>query len=207
MKPYEKMLLENKAWAAEQLIDDPQYFERLAKVQTPEFLWIGCSDSRVPANQITGTLPGEMFVHRNIANLVVEDDINFFSVLHYAVNFLKVKSIIVCGHYGCGGIKAALSDNSFGIIDKWLVLLKKVRDENIEYLNSLPEGKLREDALAELSVKQQVRNIINTTIIRDAWKSEMRPDIHGWIYGLKDGLLKQLLHMEPEPAEPAYKIL
>jgi len=207
MKPYEKMLLENKAWAAEQLTDDPQYFERLAKVQSPEFLWIGCSDSRVPANQITGTLPGEVFAHRNIANLVVENDINFFSVLHYAVNYLKVKNIIVCGHYRCGGVKAALSDKSFGILDKWLVNLKKVRDEHSEYLNSIPEDELREDALAELNVKQQVRNIINTTIIQDAWKSEKRPDIHGWIYRITDGLLKPLVHVAPEPVEPEYKLL
>ena len=201
------MLLENKAWAAEQLIEDPHYFERLAHVQTPEFLWIGCSDSRVPANQITGTLPGEVFVHRNIANLVVENDVNFLSVLHYAVNYLKVKNIIVCGHYRCGGVKAALSDDSFGILDKWLTNLKNVREANREYLDSLPDPESREDALAELSVKQQVRNIIGTTIIQDAWQAEKRPGIHGWIYGLKDGLLKPLLMVDPEPAEPEYKIL
>lgn len=207
MKTYEKMLLENKAWAAEQLIEDPEYFERLAHVQTPEFLWIGCSDSRVPANQITGTLPGEVFVHRNVANLVVENDVNFLSVLHYAVNYLKVKNIIVCGHYRCGGVKAALSDDSFGILDKWLTNLKNIRDANREFLDSLPDHESREDALAELSVKEQVRNIIRTTIIQDAWQAEMRPGIHGWIYGLKDGLLKPLLKVDPEPAEPEYKIL
>ena len=201
------MLLENKAWAAEQLIEDPKYFERLAHVQTPEFLWIGCSDSRVPANQITGTLPGEVFVHRNIANLVVENDVNFLSVLHYAVNYLRVKNIIVCGHYRCGGVKAALSDDSFGILDKWLTNLKNIREANREYLYSLPDPESREDALAELSVKQQVRNIINTTIIQDAWQAEKRPAIHGWIYGLQDGLLKPLLMVDPEPAEPEYKIL
>ena len=120
MKPYEKLLLENKAWAAEQVQDDPEYFHRLAQLQAPEFLWIGCSDSRVPANQITGTLPGEVFVHRNIANLVVEDDLNLLSVLHYAVNYLKVKHVIICGHYGCGGVRAAYGDDSYGILDKWL---------------------------------------------------------------------------------------
>jgi carbonic anhydrase len=201
VKTYEKLLLENKAWAAEQLAEDPEYFERLSHLQTPEFLWIGCSDSRVPANQITGTLPGEVFVHRNIANLVVEDDLNLLSVLHYAVNYLNVKNIIICGHYGCGGVKAALGDDSFGILDKWLINIKKVRDKNREYLNSLPEGEARENALAELSIKQQVRNIMNTSIIQVAWKTEKRPSIHGWIYGLKDGLLKPLLLVEPEAVE------
>ena len=207
MKTYEKLLLENKAWAAEQVIEDPKFFERLSKVQTPEFLWIGCSDSRVPANQITGTLAGEVFVHRNIANLVVEDDVNFLSVLHYAVNYLKVKNIIVCGHYRCGGVKAALSDDSFGILDRWLINIKNIRDANWDHLASLPDMASREDALAELSVKQQVRNIIDTTIIQDAWKADRRPSVHGWIYGLNDGLLKPLVLVEPEPAEPAYKIL
>lgn len=207
MKTYEKLLLENKAWAAEQLIENPKYFENLSKVQTPEFLWIGCSDSRVPANQITGTLPGEVFVHRNIANLVVENDVNLLSVLHYAVNYLKVKNIIVCGHYRCGGVKAALGNDSFGILDKWLINLKKVRDANWEYLQSLPDEISREDALAELSVKQQVRNLIDTTIIQDAWQADRRPSIHGWIYGLQDGLLKPLLKVDPAPVEATYKIL
>jgi carbonic anhydrase len=207
VKTYEKLLLENKAWAAEQLIENPKYFENLSKVQTPEFLWIGCSDSRVPANQITGTLPGEVFVHRNIANLVVENDVNLLSVLHFAVNYLKVKNIIVCGHYRCGGVKAALGDERYGILDKWLINLKKVRDANRHYLESLPDDASREDALAELSVKQQVKNLIDTTIIQDAWKADRRPSIHGWIYGLQDGLLKPLVMVDPEPVEPAYKIL
>jgi carbonic anhydrase len=207
VKTYEKLLLENKAWAAEQLIEDPLYFEKLSQIQKPEFLWIGCSDSRVPANQITGTLPGEVFVHRNIANQVIDNDLNLISVLHYAVNYLKVKNIIVCGHYGCGGVAAALVDDSFGILDKWLIHLKQVRDENREYLYSLPEGERRENALAELSVKQQVKNLMNTTIIQDAWEAEKRPAIHGWIYGLRDGLLKPLVKMEPEPVEVDYKLL
>ena len=207
MKSYEKMLLENKAWAAEQVMEDPDYFMRLSQLQAPEFLWIGCSDSRVPANQITGTLPGEVFVHRNIANLVVEDDVNLLSVLHYAVNYLKVKNIIVCGHYGCGGIRAALSDDSFGILDRWLINIKKVCEENHDYLFSLPEGEERENALAELSVKQQVQNIVSTTIIQDAWNAEQRPNVHGWIYGLKDGLLKPLVLKEPEPVEAEYKLM
>lgn len=207
MKTFEKILLENKAWAAEQVLEDPQYFERLAQIQTPEFLWIGCSDSRVPANQITGTLPGEIFVHRNIANLVVENDINLLSVLHYAVNYLKVKNIIVCGHYGCGGVRAALGGDSYGILDRWLINLKKVRDSHRSFIESLPEGEDRENALAELSVKQQVRNLVNTTIIQDAWQSRRFPQIHGWIYGLKDGIIKPLVVESPRVAEPAYKIL
>src|SRR5687768_11826555 len=139
MKAYEKLLLENKAWAGEQVQDDPLFFERLSNVQTPEFLWIGCSDSRVPANQITNTVPGEVFVHRNIANLVVENDVNLLSVLHYAVNYLKVKHVIVCGHYGCGGVKAAMSDDSYGILDRWLINIKKVRDANARLLASIKD--------------------------------------------------------------------
>lgn len=201
MKTYEKLLLENKAWAAEQIQDDAMFFERLSKIQTPEFLWIGCSDSRVPANQITNTLPGEMFVHRNIANLVVEDDVNLLSVLHYAVNYLKVKHIIVCGHYGCGGVKAALGDDSYGILDKWLINIKKVRDANRALLSSIKDEDERVNVLAELSVEQQVRNVANTTIIQDNWEREERPIIHGWIYGLKDGILKPLLKLDPKVKE------
>jgi carbonic anhydrase len=197
MKAYEKLLLENKAWAAEQVDDDPMFFERLSKIQKPEFLWIGCSDSRVPANQITNTLPGELFVHRNIANLVVDEDVNFLSVLHYAVNYLKVKHVIVCGHYGCGGVKAALGDDSFGILDRWLINIKKVRDANQQLLMSIKDEDDRVNALAELSVKQQVKNVANTTIIQDNWESEQRPIIHGWIYGLKDGILKPLIKLDP----------
>ncbi len=197
MKSYEKLLLENKAWAAEQVADDPGYFKRLARLQAPEFLWIGCSDSRVPANQITGTLPGEVFVHRNIANLVVEDDLNLLSVLHFAVNYIKVKHVIICGHYGCGGVKAAYDDESYGILDKWLINIKHVRDENKAELEKIADLDGRCDRLAELTVAQQVRNILTTTIIQDAWKHERRPTIHGWIYGLKDGLIKPLVKVEP----------
>lgn len=197
MKTYEKLLLENKGWAAEQVLDDPEYFERLSKVQKPEFLWIGCSDSRVPANQITNTLPGELFVHRNIANLVVENDVNLLSVLHYAVNYLKVKHVIVCGHYGCGGIKAALGDDSYGILDKWLINIKTVRDENSARLMTIKDEDDRANLLAELSVEQQVRNLAKTTIISDNWEQEKRPIVHGWIYGLKDGILKPLIKLDP----------
>jgi carbonic anhydrase len=204
MQSYDKLLLENKAWAAEQVSDDPEFFSRLANLQTPEFLWVGCSDSRVPANQITGTNPGEIFVHRNIANLVVEDDINFLSVLHYAVTYLKVKHVIVCGHYGCGGVKAAMGDDSFGILDVWLQNIKKIRDENRKQLMEVKDEEARADLLAELSVQQQVRNIAKTTIIQDAWEKENRPALHGWIYGLKDGLIKPLLEVEPKKKEQPY---
>ena len=207
MKAFEKLLLENKAWAAEQLMDNPEYFERLAKVQTPEFLWIGCSDSRVPANQITGTTPGEIFVHRNIANLVVDHDVNLLSVLHYAVTYLKVKHVIVCGHYGCGGIKAALGNESYGILDGWLQNIKKVRDENMDQLLELKDEESRADLLAELSVKQQAQNIANTTIVTDCWARDQRPSVHGWIYGLKDGLIKALVEFQPKVKEPAYTMM
>lgn len=208
MKAYEKLLLENKAWAAEQVAEDPGYFERLATIQTPEFLWVGCSDSRVPANQITNTLPGEVFVHRNIANLVVDSDVNFLSVLHYAVTYLKVKHVIICGHYGCGGVKAALEDASYGILDGWLSNIKRVRDENIDQITSLKTMEEQADLLAELNVQQQVRNVANTTIITDAWEKEHRPSIHGWIYGLKDGLLKPLIQIDPVYAKKeAYQMM
>ena len=207
MHTYEKLLLENKAWAAEQVYDDPEYFSRLAKLQTPEFLWIGCSDSRGPANQITGTNPGEIFVHRNIANLVVENDINLLSVLHYTVTYLKVKHVIVCGHHGCGGVKAALGNESYGIIDTWLQNIKKVRDENIDQLMELKDEDARVDALVELTVEQQVRNIVNTTIIQDAWADDHRPSVHGWVYGLKDGLIKPLITVHPARIEHPYHIM
>jgi carbonic anhydrase len=207
MKAYEKLLLENKAWAAEQLLDDPDFFNRLAQVQSPEYLWIGCSDSRVPSNMITGTVPGEIFVHRNIANLVVPDDVNVLSVLHYAVTYLKVKHVIVCGHYGCGGVKAAAEEESYGILDKWLGNIKTVLRKNQKELDAirLPEERL--NRLAEMNVAQQVQNIANTTIIQDAWRSGHRPELHGWIYGIKDGLLKQLVHVMPTVKEPEYTLL
>ena len=207
MKSYEVLLKENKQWAAEMIAADPEFFERLVHLQTPEFLWIGCSDSRVPANVITGTLPGEVFVHRNIANLVVENDINLLSVLHYAVSYLKVRHVIVCGHYGCGGVKAATEQVSYGILDQWLINIKRIEESHRRELDTLPTADDQLNRLAELSVEQQVRNIANTTIIRDAWKAEQRPELHGWIYGMKDGLLKQLVHVLPTVKEPEYTVL
>jgi carbonic anhydrase len=206
MQTIDKLLLENKAWAYETTLDDPAYFERLSKGQTPEFLWIGCSDSRVPANQITGTNPGEIFVHRNIANLVVEDDLNMLSVLEYAVMHLEVKHVIVCGHYGCGGIKAALSDDSLGILDKWLINIKDVYRDNRAAVDNQPTLDAKANLLSELSVKQQVINLAKTDTIKRAWAKGIKPEIHGWVYDLKDGLLKQVFKQAPVSKELAYVI-
>ncbi|WEK36599.1 MAG: carbonic anhydrase [Candidatus Pseudobacter hemicellulosilyticus] len=210
MQSFEKLLLENKAWAAETLQDDPEFFERLQHVQTPEFLWIGCSDSRVPANEITGTLPGEIFVHRNIANLVVEDDINVLSVLEYAVAHLKVKHIIVCGHHNCGGVKAAMTNHSYGIIDKWIINIKNVYDEFRDEIDTIEKEEDRVNRLVECNVRQQVINLSKTETIRKAWEHERRPYIHGWVYGLGDGLLKPVFTLTPpiKQEEPApYHVL
>lgn len=196
MKSYEKLLLENKAWAAEKIHDDPEFFTRLEHIQTPEYLWIGCSDSRVPADRITGTQPGEIFVHRNIANMVVHTDLNLLSVLQYAVEVLKVKHIIVCGHYGCGGVKAAMSTKSFGIINKWLRNIKDVYRYHREELEMLDaESDARLNRLIELNVTEQVINLAKTSIIQKAWKEEQRPDLHGWVYGLNNGIIKPIFEM------------
>ena len=197
MKTYERLLLENKAWAAEKLEDDPSYFDRLSHIQTPEFLWIGCSDSRVPANEITNTQPGEIFVHRNIANLVVNTDINMLSVLQYAVEVLKVKHVIVCGHYGCGGVKAAMNQHHYGIINHWLKNIKDVYRYHREEIDALPTEELRVDRLTELNVREQVFNLSKTSIIQTAWKYEQRPHLHGWVYGLEDGLLRPVFDLSP----------
>ena len=194
MRNYDRLLLENKAWAAEKLQDDPEYFSRLANLQTPEFLWIGCSDSRVPANEITGTHPGEIFVHRNIANMVVHTDLNMLSVLQYAVEVLKVKHVIVCGHYGCGGVKAAMGNHSFGIINKWLRNIKDVYRFHREEMDGLNEDE-KLNKLIELNVKEQVLNLAKTSIIQHSWKENNYPHLHGWVYGLNNGLIKPILEM------------
>lgn len=197
MMPFERLLLENKAWAAEKKEDDPSFFDRLSNLQEPDFLWIGCSDSRVPANEITGTQPGEIFVHRNVANLVVNTDVNLLSVLDYAVNHLKVKHVIVCGHYGCGGVKAAATNNDFKpLLNMWLRNIKDVYRLHRDELNAINNMDSRVDRLVELNVQEQLINLAKTSIIQRAWKKENRPDLHGWVYGLKDGLIKPLLDMK-----------
>ncbi|OSZ79247.1 carbonate dehydratase [Chitinophagaceae bacterium IBVUCB1] len=197
MKAYDKLLEHNKQWAADRVQEDPDFFNRLKNVQHPEFLWIGCSDSRVPPNVITGTEPGEIFIHRNIANMVVHTDINMLSVLEYAVNVLQVKHIIVCGHYGCGGVKAAMGNHSFGIINKWL---RNIKDVYRIHRNEI-DGQANEEAsvnkLIELNVVEQVMNLAKTSIIQKAWKYHNTPHLHGWVYGLADGLIKPLLEVPP----------
>jgi carbonic anhydrase len=197
MHSYEKLLLENKAWAAEQIAEDPGYFKRLAQLQVPEFLWIGCSDSRVPADKITGTQPGEIFVHRNVANLVVNTDVNLLAVLDYAVTHLKVKHVIVCGHYGCGGIKAAATNTDFKpVLNMWLRNIKDVIRHYKTELDAIADEEQRTDRLVELNVMEQVFNLAKTTIIQRSWKKEQRPHLHGWVYGLKDGIIKPVCEME-----------
>ena len=196
MTPYEKLLLENKAWAKEQLEDDPDFFNRLAQIQTPDFLWIGCSDSRVPADKITGTQPGEIFVHRNIANMVVNTDVNLLAVLDYAVNHLKVKHVIVCGHYGCGGVKASMGKHDFrAVLNMWLRNIKDVQRLHEDELEHIANEDEKFDRLVELNVKEQVLNLAKTSIIQRAWKYHQMPHLHGWVYGLKDGLIKQVFEM------------
>ena len=196
MHSYEKLLSDNKAWAAERVSTDPDFFNRLEHLQTPEFLWIGCSDSRVPANQITGTEPGEIFVHRNVANLVINTDVNVLSVLDFAVNHLKVKHVIVCGHYGCGGIKAATTNHDFKpVLNMWLRNIKDVYRLHREELDGIKDEHQRLNRLTQLNVEEQVKNLSKTSIIQRAWKNEQRPDLHGWVYGLNDGIIDPILEM------------
>lgn len=195
MKPFEKILQDNKDWAAGEIAKDANYFKRLIAIQSPEILWIGCSDSRVPADKITGTQPGEIFVHRNVANLVVHTDLNLLSVLQYAVEVIKVKHVIVCGHHNCGGIRAALNNHSIGLIDKWLWNIKNVYQQHKEKINVLATEDERVDLLTELNVKEQVLNLAKTSIIQKAWKNNHAPDLHGWVYDLRDGILNPVFEM------------
>ncbi|MDP2320218.1 MAG: carbonate dehydratase [Acidobacteriota bacterium] len=187
-----KLIANNRAWAAACLTRDPKFFSRLAGQQAPEFLWIGCSDSRVPANEIVGLDPGELFVHRNVANVVVHTDVNCLSVLQYAVDVLKVRHVIVCGHYGCGGIRAALDGTAHGLIDNWLQHVQDVKEAHHAELLALADVDARINRLAELNVMEQVRNIARTTIVQDAWRRDQPLALHGWIYGIEDGLLQDL---------------
>jgi carbonic anhydrase len=192
MDSLKRLFLENKAWAGSKLDLDPEYFNKMAKDQTPEYLWIGCSDSRVPPSEITNTDPGEMFVHRNIANLVVHTDMNALSVLQYAVKYLKVKHVIVCGHYGCGGVKAALSHQSLGLMNNWVRNIKDNYFFHKAEVDSL-DGAARVNRMVELNVMEQVKNIAHTSIIQREWVTGDLPKIHGWVYDLNTGLLKDLL--------------
>lgn len=189
---YRKILDNNKKWVQEKLNQDPNFFKDLADGQSPPLLWIGCSDSRVPANEITGTKSGEVFVHRNIANMVVHSDMNMLSVLDYAVNVLKVKHVIVCGHYGCGGIKAAMGNSSFGIIDNWIRHIKDIYRLNKEKLVEIESEEERFNKFVELNVKEQVLNLAKTSIVQNAWKDGQELYLHGWVYGLNSGYVTDL---------------
>lgn len=182
----------NKAWAGRILQQDPEFFLKLSRQQSPSYLWIGCSDSRVPANEIVGMLPGELFVHRNIANLVVHTDLNCLSVMQFAVDILKVRHIIVCGHYGCSGVNAALRRTRLGLSDNWIRHLQDVREKHEKSLANLGENATASDRFCELNVIEQVANVCQTSIARDAWERGQELTVHGWIYGLKDGLLRDL---------------
>lgn len=207
MKTYERLLLENKAWAQEKVEDDPDYFNRLTHIQTPEFLWIGCSDSRVPANEITNTQPGEIFVHRNVANLVIHTDVNLLSVLEYAVVHLKVKHVIVCGHYGCGGVKAAMTNHDFKqVLNMWLRNIKDVYRLHTDELADIKDEEQKFDRLVELNVIEQVQHLAKTSIIQKAWQNDQRPDLHGWVYGLKNGVINPVFEMKAgTPIEKLYQ--
>ncbi len=191
-KSYLKLLENNKAWVTIQKYNNPEFFNELASGQSPEYLWIGCSDSRVPANQITGTKPGEMFVHRNIANMVVHSDMNLLSVLSYAVEVLKVKHVIVCGHYGCGGVMAAMGNKQYGLIDNWLRHIKDVYRFHHEELDAIADEELRARRFVEVNVMEQVHDLGKTSIVQNAWKNGQPLHIHGWVYDIKDGIIKEL---------------
>ena len=192
MKDLKRLLDQNRAWAETIKASDPEFFESLAEQQNPDFLWIGCSDSRVPATQLVGMVPGEMFVHRNVANVVVHTDFNCLSVMQYAVDVLQVDHIIVCGHHGCGGVKAAMDNLQFGLIDNWLRHVQDVMHTHQDELAQIEDESKRLDRLSELNVIEQVKSVSRTTIVQNAWQRGQELAIHGWIYGLQDGLLRDL---------------
>ena len=191
-KSIKNLLENNKNWVAKQLAIDPAYFDKLSNSQNPEYLWIGCSDSRVPANQITGTLPGDIFVHRNIANMVVHSDMNMLSVLSYAVEVLKVKHIIVCGHYGCGGVQAAMENKQFGLIDNWLRHIKDVYRYHHKELDAIEDKTQRARRFVEVNVMEQVHDLCKTSIVQNAWKNKQDLHLHGWVYDINDGIINDL---------------
>lgn len=189
---YSKLLENNKLWVLGKLKKDPQFFQKLSEGQAPPVLWIGCADSRVPANEIIGAEPGEVFVHRNIANMVLHTDMSMLSVLDYAVNVLKVKHVIVCGHYGCGGVKAAMGNQHIGLIDNWIRHIKDVYRFHAKELNAIEDEKERFDRFVELNVFEQVQDLAKTSIIQEAWLKGQKVAIHGWVYGVHDGVIKDL---------------
>ena len=192
MKTLKRLFERNRAWAEEISAREPGFFRELARQQTPEYLWIGCSDSRVPSTQLVDLSPGEMFVHRNVANLVVHTDLNCLSVMQYAVDVLKVRHVIVCGHYGCGGVQAALEGARFGLIDNWLRHVQDVADKHSEALAGQPDQTARLRLLCELNVREQVSNVCRTTVVQAAWERGQELSVHGWVYALEDGLLRDL---------------
>lgn len=206
MLRYEQLLLENKAWAQEIKEADPQFFERLSQPQKPEILWIGCSDSRVSPNEITQCKPGQIFTHRNIANLVLHTDLNLFSVAQYAIEVLGITDIVVCGHYDCGGVKGALTQTSLGTIDKWLRHIKDVYSLHKMEIDALPEDQ-RVNRLIERNVEEQILNLVKTPLIQGAWKKNKLPYLHGWVFDLPEGIIKPIIEIKPGdyPIDPVYQ--
>jgi carbonic anhydrase len=206
MKEYKKLLLSNKAWASERLEVDEHYFDDLSKDQNPLFLWIGCADSRVPAEEITHADPGEIFVHRNVANMVVHTDMNLLSVLQYAVEVLKIRHIIVCGHYNCGGVKAAMTNKDFGLINKWLRNIKEDYEKHYDELQAIGDEQSRFNAMVELNVKEQIQNLAKTTIVQKAWKYSQLPHLHGWVFDIHKGEIKEVVNISAgEWESPVFK--
>jgi carbonic anhydrase len=207
MRELSQLFANNRAWAARILAGDPEFFEKLSRQQTPRYFWIGCSDSRVPANEIVGLLPGELFVHRNIANIVPPGDLNCLSVLQFAVDVLQVRHVIVCGHYGCGGVRAVMRDDRLGLVDAWLDHVRHLRDKHAARLAALPDETRRFDRLCELNVVEQVASVCSTRCVRDAWERGQHVAVHGWIYAVSDGLLRDLglCVTAPEELAPAYQ--
>jgi len=206
MKEYKKLLLSNKAWASERLEVDANYFDDLSKDQNPLFLWIGCADSRVPAEEITHADPGEIFVHRNVANMVVHTDMNLLSVLQYAVEVLKIRHIIICGHYNCGGVKAAMTNKDFGLINKWLRNIKEVYEKHFDELQAIENEQSRFNALVELNVMEQIQNLAKTSIVQKAWKANQLPHLHGWVFDIHKGQIKEVINISAgEWESPVFK--
>lgn len=197
MEDYKRLLLNNKAWVKDKLNVRSDFFERMTESQSPEYLWIGCSDSRVPAEEVTGTEPGEIFVHRNVANLVVHTDFNILSVIQYAIEVLAVKHIIVCGHYGCGGVKTAMGRQSRGLINKWLRHVKDVYRSNTDELDGIKDESQRFERLVELNVIEQVQHLAEISFVQHSWRKKEMPTLHGWIYDIHTGILKDLVKIEP----------